>query len=354
MTTPQTGNAEPNLDILRALAVLMVLGAHVIEMAAIQNANLSIHPYNLILGRLGVLLFFVHTALVLNYSMARSHLAGWDEIRQFYIRRVFRIYPLAIATVALIVALEVPAMPWREYGASWASIVTSVLLMGNLLYIDPVEVPMWSLPIEVQMYVTLPIIYLIVRRRPSWVLGLWLLSLPVAWLQPTYLGRLSVLGFVPCFLGGVLAFSLSKRAEFKLPSWAWLPTLLVIGAAYIALQGRMQNIHFAPAAWLTCLLVGAIIPSFAESTAAGLNKAAAFVAKYSYGIYLLHVTALWVGCVVLADLPYWLQWTVAGITLCVLTGLGYHYIEEPAIRLGSRLASRRPVPMALPGRAATD
>ncbi|WP_129779316.1 acyltransferase family protein [Peristeroidobacter soli] len=332
-------DAEPNLDILRALAVLMVLADHVTEMLALQNAALSIHPYNLILGRLGVLLFFVHTALVLNHSMARAGLTDWNDIKSFYIRRAFRIYPLAIATVALVVALNIPTMPWREYNASLTSIVTSLTLTSNLLYAEPVLQPMWSLPIEVQMYIALPIIYLIVRKRPSWVLALWLLSLPVAWLQPTYLGRFSVFAFVPCFLGGILAFTLADRAKFKLPGWMWLPTLLLISAAYLVLQ--RQSIHFPPTQWLTCLLVGAIIPSFAHSTAARLNAAGAFIAKYSYGIYLFHVIAIWVGCIVLADAPHWLQWTVAAVTLCALSGLGYHWIEHPAIKLGARLATRR-------------
>jgi peptidoglycan/LPS O-acetylase OafA/YrhL len=58
---------------------------------------------------------------------------------------------------------------------------------------------MWSLQLEVQMYLALPFIYLIVRGRPAWALALWFLSLPVAFLQPVYLGRLSVLAFVPVF-----------------------------------------------------------------------------------------------------------------------------------------------------------
>lgn len=338
----KTGNsAEPNLDILRAVAVLMVLGDHVSEMLARQFLELSIAPYNLIVGRLGVLLFFVHTALVLNLSMERMRLVSWEQIRSFYIRRAARIYPLAIACVLIVVAFQVPELPWRQFNASWPTILTSLTLTTNLAYHPPVIVPLWSLPIEVQMYVALPIIYLIVRKRPFWVLGLWLLSLPVAWAQPVYLGRLSVLAFVPCFLAGVLAFTLDKRSAIKLPAAAWLPALILVSVGYVCAQGPNTNMHYPPVQWVLCLLVGALIPMFADSTSRALNTAAAFVAKYSYGIYLFHCIALWLGCVVLADLPIWLQWTVVAASLCVLTYLGYHYIEAPAIRLGSRLTSRR-------------
>lgn len=333
-------SAEPNLDTLRAVAVLMVLTDHVVKMIA-QQVGFSIDPYNLIIGRLGVLLFFVHTALVLNYSMSRARLSGWNEIRAFYIRRILRIYPLAIATVVLVVVLQVPPMPWYEYKVDVASIVSSLTLTGNLFYLSPVQIPMWSLPIEMQMYLALPIIYLIVRRRPLWVLGLWLLSLPLSWIQPTYLGRFNVVAFAPCFLGGVLAFTLAERAKVKLPGWMWLPALLLVSVVYVALQSRMPKIHFPPVQWLTCLLVGAIIPSFADSTSKALNTASAFVAKYSYSIYLLHIPAIWLGCVVLSDAPYWAQWTITVMLLCALTALGYHLIEAPAIKLGARLVSRR-------------
>lgn len=340
--TRQSTAAEPNLDILRAVAVLMVLGDHVSEMLARQFPELSIEPYNLIIGRLGVLLFFVHTALVLNLSMERMGLVGWEQIRAFYIRRAARIYPLAIACVLIVVAFQVPELPWRQFNATPATIATSLTLTTNLAYHPPVQVVLWSLPIEVQMYVTLPIIYLIVRGRPLWVLGLWLLSLPVAWIQPVYLGRLSVLAFVPCFLSGVLAYTLSKQSAIRLPGAAWLPVLILVSVAYACAQGPNPNMHYPPVQWLLCLLVGAIVPMFADSTAKALNSAAAFVAKYSYGIYLFHCIAIWLGCVVLADLPIWLQWTVVATALCVLTGVGYHWVEAPAIRMGARLASRRP------------
>jgi peptidoglycan/LPS O-acetylase OafA/YrhL len=131
------------------------------------------------------------------------------------------------------------------------------------------------------------------------------------------------------FFEGVLAFTLSKQSRIKLPPSAWLPVLLLLSVAYLCALGPNTNIHFPPSQWLLCLVVGALIPLFADSTTKALNTAAAFVAKYSYGIYLSHT----------------MQWSVTSVALCVLTGLGYHYIEEPAIRLGARWASRRP-PMA--------
>ena len=46
--------------------------------------------------------------------------------------------------------------------------------------------------------------------------------------------------------------------------------------------------------WLYCITIAAAIPLFADSPSAWINRAAATVAKYSYGIYLLHAPALYV------------------------------------------------------------
>jgi len=63
-----SSNDLPNLDFLRAVAVLLVLADH-------PGRHFQRFQFGS-LGLFGVLLFFVHTSLVLTYSMQRSHLAG--------------------------------------------------------------------------------------------------------------------------------------------------------------------------------------------------------------------------------------------------------------------------------------
>ena len=99
-----------NLDILRAFAVLLVLAVHFMQAAA--RAPLGTRQVWGLdtdsLGRLGVLLFFVHTALVLMQSIERSRKDGVRMFVDFYVRRAFRIYPLAIFLIVAAVALEIP------------------------------------------------------------------------------------------------------------------------------------------------------------------------------------------------------------------------------------------------------
>jgi peptidoglycan/LPS O-acetylase OafA/YrhL len=84
-----------NLDILRSIAVLLVLLDHVLDMVASKHHLRVFHDFIGYSGRLGVLLFFVHTSLVLNFSLAQLQTSGWQLVRTFFVRRTFRLYPLS-------------------------------------------------------------------------------------------------------------------------------------------------------------------------------------------------------------------------------------------------------------------
>jgi peptidoglycan/LPS O-acetylase OafA/YrhL len=141
------------------------------------------------IGKFGVLLFFVHTCLVLMYSMERSQLNGWSLARNFYIRRLFRIYPLSILAVLTAVALHLDSGVNGVAGLSRAGPVAAGRIFSNLLLVQNLMRPgsiinvLWSLPYEVQMYIFLPFLFMWVRGKRSslWQLCiLWGLSVVLA------------------------------------------------------------------------------------------------------------------------------------------------------------------------------
>src|SRR5579863_2076322 len=71
-----------NLDFLRAVAVGLVFTGHLLATMRIRGAG--------DLGHFGVLLFFVHTSLVLMMSMERLGLSGRNLYVSFAVRRIFR------------------------------------------------------------------------------------------------------------------------------------------------------------------------------------------------------------------------------------------------------------------------
>ena len=316
--------SRPNLDFLRALAVLLVLAAHV--------AGYTIHTNRITfaLGQLGVMLFFVHTSLVLMLSLERQPLTGAALLRAFYLQRACRIYPLC--TVMLLAIYLFMDAPWTPF-----ELLANLLLVQNLVYARYMSTVLWSLCLEVQMYLALPLLFLCFRRRPlRWLLALWLLSVPLAMLQPLLSARLNVFEFAPCFLAGVLAWRLQGRQW--LPAWLWPLLLALASAAFVAYAEPRANNY---GRWAVCLALGLAIPWLRELATPRLNRACQFVARYSYGIYLFHPLLLWLAFHTLAALHPLAQWGLFLALLVVLTGLGYHLVELPMIRLGARWSARQ-------------
>jgi len=79
-----------NLDFLRSVAVMSVFVAHLMD-TALNDWSVGS------LGRFGVVVFFVHTSLVLMGSLHRLEKTAKSDtslVLAFWIRRFFRIYPL--------------------------------------------------------------------------------------------------------------------------------------------------------------------------------------------------------------------------------------------------------------------
>jgi peptidoglycan/LPS O-acetylase OafA/YrhL len=335
-----------NLDILRSIAVTLVLLDHVLETVTAKHPDLVFHPYDWCAGRLGVLLFFVHTSLVLNFSMARLGSTGGRLVWTFLVRRAFRLYPLSILCVLLVFALHVPVMPFHHDFAwhGWGALLSNLALTMNLTFTQPVLGPLWSLPIEAQMYLALPVIFMMLgpARSPRMALALWLVACAAAWVQPSISDRASVIGFAPCFIAGVLAYTLSGRYSRRWASLWWVPFLAAVLSGFAVLQNfATGGVYNRPLGWVFCLAIGLAIPLFKDSSRPKLNALAVHVARYSYGVYLFHCIALWAGCFVLGDWPEPLQWAVSLALVTVMSVGSYHLLEKPAIDYGARITKNR-------------
>jgi peptidoglycan/LPS O-acetylase OafA/YrhL len=317
---------DRNLDVLRAIAVLMVLVAHCLSASAVQQSA----------GHFGVLIFFVHTALVLLLSLARQatepHLAT-----RFYVQRIFRIYPLSILCVLVTLAFRIS---WPEHSftpRSGLSIAANLLLAQNFLTERySISAPLWILPYEVQMYAVLPLIFAAIRSRTArrvLTVAAIAVALPLAELTLRPFGNVWVTQFVPCFTGGVLAYY-RYGARPRLPWWLWPLYIAVLLSAYCSVV--------SPAAtdWLLCLALGLSVPLFRPIPANVLAVAAKAVARYSYGIYLSHVPLLWLCFQHMDGVGQRARWVCFAALITVVPVALYHLVEQPMIRFGKRLASR--------------
>lgn len=321
---------------------MLVLADHVMETISDQYGR-SFHPVDWQLGRIGVLLFFVHTSLVLMQSLDRLHRDSSSPVRSFAIRRFFRIYPLSIVCVLLVYLFQIPQLPFLEHMQfGLPDLASNLALTMNLTGSKPILSPLWSLPIELQMYMFLPFLYLAVGRRLFGVrtIAVWGICVAMALLQPRVSARLNVAFFAPCFMAGVISYTLLGRLSAAVSGHLWLPFLGLLILGYLGIEVILPGTHNAPVQWVLCLIVGIAIPVFRRGPWYAVNVVSAFVAKYSYGIYLFHCIAIWIGCFVLHELPRSVQWMTAAVCLVVMCGLGYHFLEKPAMDLGSRIAGQ--------------
>ena len=353
-----------NLDFLRSVAVSLVFVDHLAAAAGVRGLGG--------IGRLGVLIFFVHTSLVLMLSMERMGLSGFRLYSAFLVRRVFRIYPLSILAVLAVVIFRVPAVSGAggfEW-IGWPALFSNILLIQNLTHSKSVDF-LWSLPFEMQMYLVLPFLFLLLTRYSSlmsasvvWLLGITIASAEWAFQPGTADMNHLLTSYFPCFLAGIFAWRMmaSKCPRFSGILWILFVLLLVVAfraldvirvygpAAYSAFQGTIRTDNriwwprFLDLArdWAFCAATGVAIPFFREIRIGWLNGLSRKVALYSYGIYVAHVPAMWL-CFDLLHSGSLLVGALLSVALtAALAVLLYHLVEHPAIELGKRL-SKYPV-----------
>jgi peptidoglycan/LPS O-acetylase OafA/YrhL len=318
---------SPNLDLLRASAVLLVFVSHL--------------PYSVgsswdldFLGHYGVMMFFIHTSLVLAMSLARIERQNENVVTSFYIRRAFRIYPLSMLVVLLAFALRIP--PWFHTPFRSGDPLyfwSNLLLFQNLVHQSPAIGPLWSLPYEVQMYLVLPFLYFWGKRlRNPVLLGVGGLSVYLAdrFLSREF-GYPPLFEYAPWFSLGMALYFTKPRPQFPAPGYG--AALAVFIAAPLFWHDTLGEFYVA------AVLFVLIFPRFHENRNRWLCGAAHSVAQYSYGIYLPHAPILWfVG----ERMPSHSAAFRLAVFLLLMVGVPvilYHAVEKPFIELGVRLTT---------------
>jgi peptidoglycan/LPS O-acetylase OafA/YrhL len=326
--------SKPNLDLLRSIAVLLVVVEHILlamRLRWIGGWDISW------LGVVGVFMFFVHTSLVLMWSLERK-----PHMLDFYIRRIFRIYPLAVAAVLVTVLFHIPTLH-RLNGDSYfvwtgaKNLVSSLLLLENVIWVgsNPLILGvMWTLPLEVDMYFLLPFLFFFTRRNfVLWpLLALWVAT--VVYDRATFVPNNNTFAVcIPYFLSGVIAYVLFPKVKPRLPVFLmplWIAALL---CAFMARPSWRNG-------WWLTLILGITLPLFRPLRVQWLVQACHHTAQYSYGIYLVHPFSIVIGLNLLHRFNPAIQIAAIFASLALIVIPAYHLLEKPMIDLGARIAAR--------------
>lgn len=288
---------QPEIDGLRALAVLSVVAFHAV-------------PRWCPGGFAGVDVFFVISGYLITAMIWKGLEGGTFTLAFFYERRIRRIVPALAVVLAAVMAAGWALMLPQDLAALGRSAAATALSVANVLfwrqtgYFGPEAstqplLHAWSLAVEEQFYLAYPLLVMLLHRRfrarlrailavllaASLVTALaWRESHPIAafFLAPTrawelLLGGLVALGAIP---------AVARRAARDVVG--------VAGLALVALAFALpeRSAFPLPGIALACLGTAAILVACrggASRTAAALSwRPLVFVGLVSYSLYLWH------------------------------------------------------------------
>jgi peptidoglycan/LPS O-acetylase OafA/YrhL len=368
---PKT-NRIPALDGVRGLAIGLVLLFHgfFAPLGNLHNHPLAARMIHL--GSItysGVDLFFVLSGfliggILLDAAESRHYFAA------FYIRRAHRIVQLYAVVLAFVFFVlyffpSFAALWMRNRIPLWyyLSFLQNFWMARHGFHGSNVLPVTWSLAVEEQFYLTLPVtIRFLSRSRLWWVVGGMIAGAPLLrmlLMHTIAYGPYACYVLMPCqtdALGFGLAAALMKRTPIL-----WEAVLRWRGYVYVAMGGAFLGvvalmlsgfIGFSDMAFgleyslwgffYFCLLLSVLIGG--RLAAAFSVRALRYLGTIAYGVYLLHLpcmaAAYALGRRIYPDHPggriLTAEYFTGIVVAAALAAISWEYLEKPLIKRGHR------------------
>ncbi|GAA3754142.1 acyltransferase family protein [Terriglobus aquaticus] len=344
---------RPELDAVRFVAFLLVFLHHTSSQFVWRSPLIQVTG-------LGLCLFFALSAYLITTLLLREKAqTGTVSLRDFYIRRILRIWPLYFLGLAVGLLLD-----WR-YGffptdRSWY--IAAALLVGNFaVYMPSFVLPLWSISLEEQFYLLWPGL---TRRLSHTGLLIACLALTIcSWIATGIYGHLhadtanrvwfSSLVQMQMFTAGALLALRHDRQGCLLQNRAlrivallltpciWLAAIRFGGIKGGYAPGALQLIVGYAAVALTCALILDALTAAPPRIPAFL----AYLGRISFGLYVFHSPVFLLGK---RYLPLHRPWTLLPAELCLTiaaAALSYRFFETPFLRLKQRFEIVRSRPI---------
>jgi peptidoglycan/LPS O-acetylase OafA/YrhL len=357
------------IDVLRAIAILMVIFVHTSQTINGLSAPVkAIADY----GQIGVQLFFVASAYTLCFSQVKRQSESQSLIA-FFIRRFFRIAPLYyfaiiwyFSTDPFANILKIINVTYFRY--DFGGVLANIFFLhGFVPSANNNIVPGgWSIGTEMAFYALFPILF----RLFSWAFQKWgIISLygltsisiflniiiqVVIWqylspdiIRDPFIYR-NLINQLPVFLLGMtIFFHHQNRIRVQLPLIA---QAIIFTTTTIALETLFT--HKKP--WVLVLVTICSGLSFALllnilQELKYSNKFLAEIGKVSYSMYIVHFSFSWflvpglkmtIESFVEPHILLILAFVLAVVGAFLVAKLSYKYIESPGILLGKLLISK--------------
>ncbi len=245
-----------------------------------------------------VMLFFVVSGFAIHYPYA---LAGTTFAAGPYaLRRVFRIYPAYLAVVLLTVAAEQTAAALGNGAPStWGKVLASAAMAQN--YLPPAgqmagNPALWSLPVEVELYLAYPLLLWIWRRAGTRNMLLLVAAVSICAALPLLKGHQWPMGnfakyWIIWVSGAVLAQQLRTN---RLPVWRVSYTMMIVAGLGVAVAARAVGIAFGfehfiwGGIYFLVTFWGLAAGAPLRHVPVWIRRSMNVVGEMSYSLYLIH------------------------------------------------------------------
>jgi len=349
-----SGRFIPEMDGLRFVAIGLVFLFHLDGYLIVKSASFYTFAAGdwlkqvALVGFRGVELFFVISGFILGLPFAAHHLSEAKPVnlRKYYLRRLTRLEPPYFVTTLIFFALALSFQDQRSIDL-YKRLAASLLYQHDLIYgaMSPIIGVAWSLEIEVQFYLLVPILTLLfavqsVRLRRGLMIGLIFAALMAQLSISKGFPRLSlsIVAYIQFFLIGFLLADIFlvdwKQAPSRsfywdlvaLAGWPllfvvlhsrfqhWLFPFCILGLYCAAFRGLIFNRFFANP-WITA--IGGMCYSIYLIHYQVISAVARFTRRWSEGS------------------PYWLhllvQCVLVGSAVIVVCGIYFLVLEKPCM-----------------------
>lgn len=302
---------------LRFIGAFVVIFGHIEQFKDAMGFNF--YYWFPIPAKVGVVLFFTLSGFLISYLLLdERERRGKIDLKNFYLRRAFRILPLYYLIVFLsififnkISILKVPNFSEAVYqNLNLPSILMLIFVLPNFLeIIIPYAAQSWAIGIEEQFYLVQPLLVKLLRNKISifvclltivfsyeilsksvdFLTNLLKVKLPfvvIDFIQETqYFGCIAI----GCIAGIILFYKVKNILKLLFNKYFQI-SLLIIFVCLIVINYQYQGQRVIDYRWYALLFGGIIIniASNRKNPIARDNNIFDFLGKISYGLYMYH------------------------------------------------------------------
>jgi len=359
---------RPELDVVRFLAFLLVFMLHALPGGPVPRTGAlrALAPIFYALanaGAFGLSLFFTLSAFLIFELLLRERKAtSTVVVKQFYVRRILRIWPLYYLglTLGVVVALLPGGDRADIRTIGWFALFLGAWHSSFFGWLKNPASPLWSISVEEQFYAFAPWVakYFSCRLLYAFCAGLILSSntciyfLCRAQASDRRIWADSLVQF-ECFAAGILLCLVLRGRLPQIAVWQRL-LLLALSLAGWIYAGHSLHVHFASGvASGTWPVIGAYalgatgsvvtLVAFLGVNPALLPRWAVYLGRISYGLYVYHVFALdlmnkWLmpHAAFMSAPLYFLKGSLSLGLIFLMAALSYRFFETPFLKMKRR------------------